>query len=64
MTYNLVNDRSTLATSAIATGVLGFITTVLLLFCIPDLDMFFSLDALQPFILLYALALTKVRASS
>jgi amino acid transporter len=46
-------------TSAIATGVLGFITTILFLFCIPDLDTFFSLDAPQPFVLLYALALGK-----
>jgi len=46
-------------TSAIATGVLGFITTVLFLFCIPDLDTFFSLDAPQPFVQLYALALGK-----
>jgi hypothetical protein len=27
-------------TSAIATGVLGFITTILFLFCIPELDTF------------------------
>jgi translation initiation factor 5B len=46
-------------TSAIATGVLGFITTILFLFCIPDLDTFFALDAPQPFVQLYALALGK-----
>jgi hypothetical protein len=46
-------------TSAIATGVLGFITTILFLFCIPDLDTFFSLNAPQPFVLVYALALGK-----
>jgi len=45
--------------SAIATGVLGFATTILFLFCIPDLDAFFALDAPQPFVLLYALALGK-----
>ncbi|KAI0269393.1 amino acid transporter [Gloeopeniophorella convolvens] len=45
--------------SAIATGVLGFITTILFLFCIPDLDTFFALDAPQPFVQLYALALGK-----
>ncbi|KAF8263194.1 amino acid permease-domain-containing protein [Lactarius quietus] len=45
--------------SAIATGVLGFITTILFLFCIPDLDTFFALDAPQPFVQVYALALGK-----
>ena len=43
----------------IATGVLGFLTTILFLFCIPDLDTFFALDAPQPFVQLYALALGK-----
>lgn len=38
---------------------LGFITTILFLFCIPDLDTFFALDAPQPFVQLYALALGK-----
>ncbi len=45
--------------SAIATGVLGFITTILFLFCIPDLDTFFALAAPQPFVQVYALALGK-----
>ncbi|KAJ8595056.1 hypothetical protein M405DRAFT_728704 [Rhizopogon salebrosus TDB-379] len=45
--------------SAIATGVLGFITTILFLFCTPDLDTVFSLDAPQPFVQIYALALGK-----
>ena len=45
--------------SAIATGVLGFITTILFLFCIPDLDTFFALDAPQPFVQVYALAFGK-----
>ncbi|KAH9909440.1 amino acid transporter [Fomitopsis serialis] len=45
--------------SAIATGVLGFITNILFLFCTPDLDTLFSLDAPQPFVQLYALALGK-----
>jgi translation initiation factor 5B len=39
--------------------VLGFLTTLLFLFCIPDLDTFFALDAPQPFVQLYALALGK-----
>ena len=38
---------------------LGFITTILFLFCIPDLDTFFALDAPQPFVQVYALALGK-----
>ncbi|PCH41639.1 amino acid transporter [Wolfiporia cocos MD-104 SS10] len=45
--------------SAIATGVLGFITNILFLFCTPDLDTLFALDAPQPFVQLYALALGK-----
>jgi translation initiation factor 5B len=39
--------------------VLGFLTIILFLFCIPDLDTFFVLDAPQPFVQLYALALGK-----
>jgi hypothetical protein len=39
--------------------VLGFITTILFLFCIPDLETLFALDAPQPFVQLYALALGK-----
>jgi translation initiation factor 5B len=45
--------------SAIATGIFGFATTILFLFCTPDLDTLFSLDAPQPFVQLYALALGK-----
>ncbi|KAF8966419.1 hypothetical protein BDZ97DRAFT_1903742 [Flammula alnicola] len=45
--------------SAVATGVLGFITTILFLFCTPDLDILFSLNAPQPFVQLYALAIGK-----
>jgi len=45
--------------SAILTAVLGFITTILFLFCTPSLDVLFSLDAPQPFVQLYALALGK-----
>ena len=45
--------------SAIATGVLGFVTTILFLFCTPSLDVLFSLQAPQPFVQLYALALGK-----
>ncbi|KAG2345013.1 hypothetical protein BDR05DRAFT_998624 [Suillus weaverae] len=45
--------------SAIATGVLGFITTILFLFCTPDLNTVFALNAPQPFVQIYALALGK-----
>jgi translation initiation factor 5B len=45
--------------SAIATGTLGFATTILFLFCTPDLTTVFSLDAPQPFVQIYALALGK-----
>ena len=45
--------------SAILTGVLGFITAILFLFCTPSLDVLFSLEAPQPFVQLYALALGK-----
>ncbi|KAF8169499.1 hypothetical protein BJ912DRAFT_933806 [Pholiota molesta] len=45
--------------SAAATGILGFITTILFLFCTPDLGTLFALDAPQPFVQLYALALGK-----
>ncbi|KAI0637634.1 hypothetical protein C8Q77DRAFT_1275713 [Trametes polyzona] len=45
--------------SVVATGVLGFATTILFLFCTPDLDTLFSLNAPQPFVQIYALALGK-----
>ena len=45
--------------SAILTGILGLITTILFLFCTPSLDVLFSLEAPQPFVQLYALALGK-----
>lgn len=45
--------------SAIATGVLGFGTAILFLFCTPDLDTLFSLEAPQPFVQIYAMALGR-----
>ncbi|KAI0062014.1 amino acid transporter [Artomyces pyxidatus] len=45
--------------SVIATGVLGLATAILFLFCTPDLDTVFALDAPQPFVQIYALALGK-----
>ena len=56
--YSVVAGRG-IITSAVATGVLGFITTILFLFCIPELDAFFALNAPQPFVQLYALAFGK-----
>lgn len=46
-------------TSAVATGLLSFVTIILFLFCTPDFDVLFSLNAPQPFVQLYALALGK-----
>ncbi|KAJ3783601.1 hypothetical protein GGU10DRAFT_428938 [Lentinula aff. detonsa] len=46
-------------TSALATGVLGFFTTILFLFCTPDLDTLFSLNAPQPFVQIYVIALGR-----
>src|SRR2546429_9943607 len=46
-------------TSAVATGLLSFVTIILFLFCTPDFDVLFSLDDPQPFVQLYALALGK-----
>lgn len=57
-TLSVVAGRGILS-SAIATGVLGFATTMLFLFCTPDLDTLFALDAPQPFVQLYALALGR-----
>ncbi|KAI0057770.1 amino acid transporter [Artomyces pyxidatus] len=45
--------------SVIATALLGFATTILFLFCTPDLDVIFSLNSPQPFVQIYALALGK-----
>ena len=44
---------------AILSGVLGFIMTILFLFCLPDFDTLFSLGAPQPFVQVYALALGR-----
>ncbi|KAG8712897.1 hypothetical protein FRC09_019347 [Ceratobasidium sp. 395] len=46
-------------TSAIATSITGFITTILFLFCRPDIETLFSLNAPQPFVLIYTLALGR-----
>ncbi|KAI0057768.1 amino acid transporter [Artomyces pyxidatus] len=43
----------------VTTAVFGFATVILFLFCMPSLDVFFALDAPQPFVQLYALALGK-----
>ncbi|KAI0069320.1 amino acid transporter [Artomyces pyxidatus] len=46
-------------TSVVATGVFGFAATLLFLFCTPDLNTVFALNAPQPFVQIYALALGK-----
>jgi translation initiation factor 5B len=56
--YSVVAGKGILM-SAIATGLLGFVTAILFLFCTPDLDTVFALDAPQPFVQIYALALGK-----
>ncbi|KAF8347950.1 amino acid/polyamine transporter I [Amanita rubescens] len=48
-----------LLSSAFLTGIFGFLTTILFLFCIPDLNTLFSLNAPQPFVLVYDMALGK-----
>jgi translation initiation factor 5B len=45
--------------SAVASGILGFLATILFLFCVPDLETLFGLAAPQPFVLMYAMALGK-----
>ena len=44
---------------AVATGVFGFITTLLFLFYTLDLETLFSLSVPQPFVQIYALALGR-----
>ena len=55
---SVVAARSILS-SAIATGVLSFITIILFLFCTPPIDTWLTLGAPQPFVEIYALALGK-----
>ena len=59
MSYHSVTAGRGILTSAIATALLGFATAILFLFCTPDLDTVFALDAPQPFVQIYALALGK-----
>ncbi|KAB5588042.1 Thiamine transporter thi9 [Ceratobasidium theobromae] len=46
-------------TSAVTSGIGGFIVTILFLFCTPDFDTLFSLNAPQPFVLIYTSALGR-----
>ncbi|KAK2462762.1 hypothetical protein APHAL10511_005280, partial [Amanita phalloides] len=48
-----------LLSSAFLTGIFGFATTILFLFCIPDLNTLFSLNAPQPFVVVYDMALGR-----
>ena len=61
-TVSLLAEEPLIITSATATGVLGFIATILL-FCIPELDAFYAHDALQPRSSTHSL-LEKVQPSS
>ena len=45
--------------SVVASGLFGFPTIMLFLFCTPDLDTALALDAPQPFVQIYSLALGK-----
>jgi len=45
--------------SAFATGICGFVTVILFLFCTPNLDTLFSLGAPQPFVQIFAMALGR-----
>jgi hypothetical protein len=58
MTTSVIAGKG-IITSVIATGLLGFPTVILFLFCTPDLDTALALDAPQPFVQIYALALGK-----
>ena len=46
-------------TTATLTGTMGFLITILFLFCTPDLDTLFAINAPQPFVQIYAMALGK-----
>lgn len=48
--------------SAIATGVLSFITIIMYLFCTPPIDVWFNFEAPQPFVQVYALSMGKAGA--
>ncbi|KDQ12509.1 hypothetical protein BOTBODRAFT_417470 [Botryobasidium botryosum FD-172 SS1] len=45
--------------SALATAIGGFTTLIVFLFCTPDIDTLFSLNAPQPFVLIYSMALGR-----
>jgi hypothetical protein len=56
--YRVVAARGIFG-SALATGLCGFVTAILFLFCTPDIDTLFSLNAPQPFVQIYSLALGR-----
>jgi len=57
-THSITHGIGMLA-SALATCLLGLVTTILFLFCTPDLDTLFSLKAPQPFVLIYSLSVGR-----
>ncbi|KAG8923373.1 hypothetical protein FRC02_011179 [Tulasnella sp. 418] len=57
-------DASTVAArnifrTVLTTAIGGFITTIIFLFCTPDIETLFSLHAPQPFVLIYSMALGR-----
>ena len=46
-------------TTPLLSGSMGFFITILFLFCTPDLSTLFALEAPQPFVQIYAMALGK-----
>lgn len=57
-TFSVMAGRG-LYLGAFATGIGGFCTTILFLFCTPNIETLFALSAPQPFVQIYALALGK-----
>ena len=55
---SIIAARGMLTTTALS-GSMGFLIAILFLFCTPDLDTLFALEAPQPFVQIYAMALGK-----
>ena len=56
--FSIVAAQS-IFTSAVVAGIGGFATTILFLFCAPNIKTLFSLHAPQPFVLIYTSALGR-----
>ncbi|KAG8919363.1 hypothetical protein FRC03_001638 [Tulasnella sp. 419] len=55
---SIVAARSMLR-NVLASAIGGFVTTLVFLFCTPDIETLFSLQAPQPFVLIYSMALGR-----